>query len=47
LTGPAARGDTAAIARQALAVKAWDAKAGAAYDALSVLALRLAAQPRA
>lgn len=46
LTGPAARGDTAAIARQALAVKAWDAKAGAAYDALSVLALRLAAQPR-
>ncbi len=44
LTGPAARGDTAAIARQALAVKAWDPEAGAAYDALSVLALRLAAQ---
>ncbi|MBC7683574.1 MAG: DUF2520 domain-containing protein [Ferruginibacter sp.] len=42
LTGPAARGDTAAIARQALAVKAWDVEAGAAYDALSVLALRLA-----
>lgn len=46
LTGPAARGDTAAIARQALAVKAWDAEAGAAYDALSALALRLAGQPR-
>jgi predicted short-subunit dehydrogenase-like oxidoreductase (DUF2520 family) len=43
LTGPAARGDTAAIARQALAVQAWDAQAGAAYDALSALALRLAA----
>ena len=46
LTGPAARGDTGAIARQALAVKAWNAEAGAAYDALSVLALRLAAQTR-
>ena len=46
LTGPAARGDTAAIARQTLAVTAWDADAGAAYHALSVLALRLAAQPR-
>jgi predicted short-subunit dehydrogenase-like oxidoreductase (DUF2520 family) len=43
LTGPAARGDTAAIARQALAVQAWDADAGAAYTALSTLALRLAA----
>jgi predicted short-subunit dehydrogenase-like oxidoreductase (DUF2520 family) len=46
LTGPAARGDTVAIARQALAVQAWDAEAGAAYDALSTLALRLAAQSR-
>ena len=46
LTGPAARGDTAAIARQAVAVKAWDAQAGAAYDALSVLALRLAGQAK-
>lgn len=44
LTGPAARGDTMAIARQALAVGAWDAQAGQAYEALSALALRIAAQ---
>jgi predicted short-subunit dehydrogenase-like oxidoreductase (DUF2520 family) len=42
LTGPAARGDTAAIARQGAAVTAWDAQTGAAYTALSELALRLA-----
>ncbi len=42
LTGPAARGDIAAIQRQHAAVAAWDAPAGAAYDALSTLALRLA-----
>jgi predicted short-subunit dehydrogenase-like oxidoreductase (DUF2520 family) len=42
LTGPAARGDVAAIAIQALAVSQWDAQAGAAYEALSALALRLA-----
>ena len=42
LTGPAARGDTAAIARQGAAVTAWDAPTGAAYEALSTLALRLA-----
>jgi predicted short-subunit dehydrogenase-like oxidoreductase (DUF2520 family) len=42
LTGPAARGDTAAITRQGEAVAAWDAPAGAAYEALSTLALRLA-----
>ena len=42
LTGPAARGDTAAIARQAQAVRAWDPQSGAAYEALSALALRLA-----
>ena len=42
LTGPAARGDTAAIARQAAAVTAWDEPSGAAYAALSALALRLA-----
>ncbi len=42
LTGPAARGDTAAIARQGAAVAQWDAQAGAAYSALSGLALRLA-----
>jgi predicted short-subunit dehydrogenase-like oxidoreductase (DUF2520 family) len=42
LTGPAARGDVAAIARQAVAVTQWDAAAGAAYEALSALALRMA-----
>jgi predicted short-subunit dehydrogenase-like oxidoreductase (DUF2520 family) len=42
LTGPAARGDVAAIATQASAVTQWDAQAGAAYEALSALALRLA-----
>ena len=42
LTGPAARGDTAAIARQGAAVNDWDAQTGAAYNALSALALRLA-----
>jgi predicted short-subunit dehydrogenase-like oxidoreductase (DUF2520 family) len=42
LTGPAARGDIAAIARQAQAVRAWDNQAGDAYRALSALALRLA-----
>jgi predicted short-subunit dehydrogenase-like oxidoreductase (DUF2520 family) len=44
LTGPAARGDTQAIARQASAVEAWDPQAGEAYLALSALALRLAGQ---
>ncbi|MES2583971.1 MAG: DUF2520 domain-containing protein [Pseudomonadota bacterium] len=42
LTGPAARGDTAAITRQGAAVAAWDVQTGAAYAALSALALRLA-----
>ncbi len=42
LTGPAARGDAEAIATQAHAVRAWDAEAGAAYEALSALALRMA-----
>lgn len=42
LTGPAARGDTIAIARQAAALSAWDPQTGAAYEALSALALRLA-----
>jgi predicted short-subunit dehydrogenase-like oxidoreductase (DUF2520 family) len=42
LTGPAARGDVAAIARQAAAVTQWDAEAGAAYETLSALALRMA-----
>ena len=42
LTGPAARKDVAAIARQQAVVAAWDAQAGAAYGALSALALRMA-----
>jgi predicted short-subunit dehydrogenase-like oxidoreductase (DUF2520 family) len=42
LTGPAARGDIPAINRQSAAVTAWDPQAGAAYAALSALALRLA-----
>lgn len=42
LTGPAARGDTAAIERQGAAITAWDAPTGAAYSALSTLALKLA-----
>ncbi len=42
LTGPAARGDVAAIALQAQVVNAWDPQAGAAYEALSALALRIA-----
>jgi predicted short-subunit dehydrogenase-like oxidoreductase (DUF2520 family) len=42
LTGPAARRDTDAIARQAAAVSAWDPQTGAAYESLSALALRLA-----
>lgn len=42
LTGPAARGDTAAITRQGVAVTQWDAPTGAAYEAMSALALRLA-----
>ncbi|TXH88734.1 MAG: DUF2520 domain-containing protein [Rhodoferax sp.] len=42
LTGPAARGDTAHIARQSSAVHHWQTEAGAAYDALSTLALQLA-----
>jgi predicted short-subunit dehydrogenase-like oxidoreductase (DUF2520 family) len=47
LTGPAARGDVAAIATQAQAVIQWDAQAGAAYEALSALALRLAKAAKA
>ncbi|OYU46364.1 MAG: hypothetical protein CFE44_02470 [Burkholderiales bacterium PBB4] len=42
LTGPAARGDLSTIARQGAAVGAWSADAGAAYAALSALALQLA-----
>jgi predicted short-subunit dehydrogenase-like oxidoreductase (DUF2520 family) len=44
LTGPAARGDLAAIERQAAALRKWDPASGAAYDALMALALRLAQQ---
>lgn len=46
LTGPAARGDTALVARQAWAVTQWNAEAGAAYRALSELATRLARDGR-
>ena len=42
LTGPAARGDFAAIARQAAVVADWDPQAAAAYRALSDLAMRMA-----
>ena len=42
LTGPAARGDFAAIACQADVVADWDPQAAAAYRALSALALRMA-----
>ena len=42
LTGPAARGDLAAIARQTQALESWDPATGAAYAVLSELALRLA-----
>ena len=42
LTGPAARGDIAAIQKQAQVVAQWDAQAGTAYAALSGLALRMA-----
>lgn len=42
LTGPAARGDVMAIARQGAAVSAWSGEAGAAYAALSTLALQMA-----
>jgi predicted short-subunit dehydrogenase-like oxidoreductase (DUF2520 family) len=45
LTGPAARGDTAAITRQAQALHTYDPQVGAAYEALSALALRIAATP--
>jgi len=44
LTGPAARGDHLAIARQADVVAQWDPQAAAAYRALSTLALRIAGQ---
>lgn len=47
LTGPAARGDVAAIARQHAAVAAWSTQAGAAYASLSALALNLAQRGRA
>ena len=45
LTGPAARGDLAAIAHQAQVVSAWNPGAGAAYTALSQLALGLKNHP--
>ena len=42
LTGPAARGDKAAMDRQAIAVDQWDPMAANAYRALAELALRMA-----
>ena len=42
LTGPAARGDSALVARQGQAIQALDVDAGAAYAALSAMASRLA-----
>ena len=45
LTGPAARGDLALVQQQGQAVTDWDETAGAAYRALSQLAIRLAAHP--
>lgn len=46
LTGPAARGDSVLVQRQAQAVALWDSEAGAAYRALSELAARLARDGR-
>jgi predicted short-subunit dehydrogenase-like oxidoreductase (DUF2520 family) len=45
LTGPAARGDTGAIARQSQGLAQWNREVAAAYDALSTLALRMAKPP--
>jgi predicted short-subunit dehydrogenase-like oxidoreductase (DUF2520 family) len=46
LTGPAARGDVDAIARQSAVVRAWNGEAADAYEALSALALRMAKTAR-
>jgi predicted short-subunit dehydrogenase-like oxidoreductase (DUF2520 family) len=46
LTGPAARGDLALLQRQGAAVTQWNADAGAAYAALSTLALQVARRAR-
>ncbi|MBP8225649.1 MAG: DUF2520 domain-containing protein [Rhodoferax sp.] len=45
LTGPAARGDLALVAAQARALVQWNAQAGAAYQALSQLAVSLSRAP--
>ncbi|WP_275923370.1 DUF2520 domain-containing protein [Burkholderia sola] len=42
LTGPAARGDTDVVNAHVRAIGAWDPAARDAYDALSILAARLA-----
>ena len=42
LTGPAARGDQALVATQGQAVSRWNCDAGAAYQALSLLAGKMA-----
>jgi predicted short-subunit dehydrogenase-like oxidoreductase (DUF2520 family) len=45
LTGPAARGDTALVAQQALALAQWQPQTADAYRALSALAQQLATRP--
>jgi predicted short-subunit dehydrogenase-like oxidoreductase (DUF2520 family) len=47
LTGPAARGDSALVSKQAQAVAEWQPQAGEAYRALSALAQQLARRPAA
>ncbi len=46
LTGPAARGDTALVSRQAAALDQWDGTAAEAYRSLSAMAAGLAARAR-
>jgi predicted short-subunit dehydrogenase-like oxidoreductase (DUF2520 family) len=47
LSGPIARGDTATVARQQAAVEAWDAPAGALYEALAAATWDLAGRKHA
>jgi predicted short-subunit dehydrogenase-like oxidoreductase (DUF2520 family) len=47
LSGPIARGDTATVARQQAAVEAWDAPAGALYEALAAATWDLAGRKQA
>ncbi|MGQ0711856.1 MAG: Rossmann-like and DUF2520 domain-containing protein [Rhodoferax sp.] len=45
LTGPAARGDHAHLARQSACLQQWNPDAARAYDALNALALQMAGHP--